>query len=215
MSPRQTNARRPRRLILASQSPRRRVLLRQAGYRFIVRPSGIDEPIDTAHSPEWNARRIALDKAMDVATRVRSGVVVGADTIVVLSGKFLGKPLSPSDARSMLRRLSGRTHNVYSGVAIVDAETGRSTTFAERTRVTFRMLEEDEIRAYVASGAPMDKAGAYGIQDDYGAVFVEKVVGCFYTVVGFPLSRFHLVLRRFLGMTKTRSQRAVRKGKRG
>jgi len=152
---------------------------------------------------------------MDVATRVRSGVVVGADTIVVLSGKFLGKPLSPSDARSMLRRLSGRTHNVYSGVAIVDAETGRSTTFAERTRVTFRMLEEDEIRAYVASGAPMDKAGAYGIQDDYGAVFVEKVVGCFYTVVGFPLSRFHLVLRRFLGMTKTRSQRAVRKGKRG
>lgn len=98
----------------------------------------------------------------------------------------------------MLRKLSGRTHTVLTGVAIVDAHSGRRRTFVERTRVTFRVLTDMEIKLYVASGSPMDKAGAYGIQDDHGAVFVEKMSGCFYTVVGFPLARFHVELQKFL-----------------
>ena len=142
-------------------------------------------------------KRLAREKAADVASRARSGIVIGADTIVVLDGHVLGKPRDPREARSMLRRLSGQTHTVYTGVALIDARTGRSTVFHERTRVTFRKISAQEIAEYVRSGSPLDKAGAYGIQDDFGAVFVEKVSGCFYTVVGFPLSRFYVELPRF------------------
>lgn len=142
-------------------------------------------------------QRLALEKAREVASRVSRGSVVGADTIVVLEGSVLGKPRDPRQARIMLRRLSGRTHTVYTGIALVDAATGRSTSFYERTRVTFRNITTTEIREYVRTGSPLDKAGAYGIQDDFGAVFVEKVSGCFYNVVGFPLSRFYVELPRF------------------
>lgn len=133
-------------------------------------------------------------------------MIVGADTIVVLDGHVLGKPKDARQARGMLRSLSGRTHTVYTGVALIDARSGMSESFYERTRVTFRAIDEKEIREYVRSGSPLDKAGAYGIQDDFGAVFVEKVSGCFYTVVGFPLSRFYVELpkfeRRVLSSTK-------------
>ncbi len=142
-------------------------------------------------------RRLALEKARDIAGRSRSGIVVGADTIVVLSGHVLGKPRDSRQARAMLRALSGRTHTVFTGVALVDVRTGGWTSFAERTRVTFRKISRSEILEYVRSGSPLDKAGAYGIQDDFGAVFVEKVSGCFYNVVGFPLSRFYVELPRF------------------
>lgn len=185
-------------LILASQSPRRRRLLRQAGYRVRVIPSGIDEPIDASHSPVQHVRTVALDKALHVARRLRSGIVVGADTEVIYQGRIFGKPRSKADARRMLTTLSGRTHTVHTGVALVDASTGRRTTFVETTRVTFRRLSDREIRAYVATGAPMDKAGAYGIQDDRGAVFIARIVGDFYTVVGFPLARFTTALDAFL-----------------
>lgn len=185
------------RIILASNSPRRKLLLKQIGLRFKVHPSRVEEKFDPRLSPRLNARRIALEKAMDVARLHRKGIVVGADTIVVLGRKVLGKPKSVSEAKRMLRLLSGRTHIVYTGLALVDAELGKNAVAVEKTAVTFRKLEKKEIVRYVASGAPMDKAGAYGIQDDYGAVFVEKINGCFYNVMGFPLARFFSMLRKF------------------
>ena len=182
-------------LILASQSPRRKALLRQIGLKFTVRPSAVPENLLDHETPEHNARRIALSKAMKIAKGSKHGIVIGADTIVVLRGKILGKPGSHSEARRMLRTLSGRMHTVYTGFALVDVETHRYTVGIEKTKVWFRKLSEEEIEEYVASGSPMDKAGAYGIQDDYGAVFVEKVEGCFYNVVGFPLTRFYKALQ--------------------
>jgi septum formation protein len=178
-------------LILASRSPRRKQLLRQIGLSFRVIPSTIAERIRRGESPGSNARRIALEKAQDVASRIKKGIVIGADTIVVMDHHVLGKPRSARDARRMLRLLSGRSHTVYTGFALVDAQTGRTRIGVESTKVRFRALSTSEIDQYVSSGSPMDKAGAYGIQDDFGAVFVQRVTGCYYTVVGFPLSRFY------------------------
>jgi len=182
-------------LILASQSPRRKTLLRQIGLKFTVRPSAVRENLLDHETPEHNARRIALSKAMKIAKACKHGVVIGADTIVVLRGKILGKPRSHDEAKRMLRSLSGSMHTVYTGFALVDVETHRRIVDIEKTKVWFRKLSEEEIEEYVASGSPMDKAGAYGIQDDYGAVFVERVEGCFYNVVGFPLTRFYKALQ--------------------
>jgi septum formation protein len=186
------------RLILASRSPRRQLLLKQIGYTFVVRPSRIEEQLDRRHSPAWNAKHLALRKAADVASRTERGVVVGADTIVVLGKRVLGKPRDRGEATRMLRSLSGRSHSVYTGFALVDSESGRMYSDVVKTRVWFRPLGREEIDAYVASGSPLDKAGAYGIQDDFGAVFVERIQGCFYNVVGFPLVRFHRALQAFV-----------------
>jgi len=185
-------------LILASQSPRRRQLLRQIGLRFRVIPSHVPERIRKKESPASNAKRIALDKANEVASRVKRGIVIGADTVVVLDPHVLGKPKTAADARRMLRLLSGREHVVYTGFALVDARTGKKRSGAVSTKVRFRPLSTEEVAEYVRSGSPMDKAGAYGIQDDFGAVFVDKVNGCFYNVVGFPLSRFFIEWKRLL-----------------
>lgn len=186
-------------LTLASASPRRKLLLKQLGLRFATKPSMVRESFRPAESPASNAKRIALEKALSVRRSVQKGIIIGADTIVVLDGKILGKPKNRNDARRMLRLLSGREHLVYTGYALVDVKTGKSITGVERTRVRFRRISSREIERYVASGSPMDKAGAYGIQDDYGAVFVEKVNGCFYNVMGFPLSRFYTTLHKFVG----------------
>jgi septum formation protein len=140
---------------------------------------------------------MALEKAEDVARRLRKGIVIGADTIVVLDHHVLGKPKSKDDAKRMLRLLSGREHSVFTGFALKDVETGKHTGGVEETKVRFRKLTEQEIADYVNSGSPMDKAGSYGIQDDFGAVFIERVNGCFYNVVGFPLSRFYSAFQRF------------------
>jgi len=183
------------RLILASGSPRRRLLLRQIGLTFTVKPSSIIERFSSRETPAQNVRRIALEKAKDVATGVRSGIVIGADTVVVIGSRILGKPRNRREAVAMLKKLSGRKHVVHTGFALVDARSGGWITDGVKTEVFFRKLADREIREYVSSGSPLDKAGAYGIQDDYGAVFVEKVNGCFYNVVGFPLERF---FRRFM-----------------
>jgi septum formation protein len=182
-------------LILASQSPRRKTLLRQIGLRFTVRPSAVPENLLDHETPGHNAKRIALSKAMKIAKLSRRGIVIGADTIVVLHGQILGKPRSHREARRMLRMLSGKMHTVYTGFALVDVETHNRIVDIEKTKVWFRKISDEEIEDYVASGSPMDKAGAYGIQDDYGAVFVERVEGCFYNVVGFPLTRFYMALQ--------------------
>jgi septum formation protein len=184
-------------LILASQSPRRKKLLRQIGLKFKIIPSNSAELIQPAQTPQENAQRIALEKATEVSQRLRHGIVVGADTIVVLDRHILGKPKSKEDARRMLRMLSGREHSVFTGFALIDVKTKKQMSSVEETRVRFRKLDEEEIADYVNAGSPMDKAGAYGIQDDYGAVFVEKIQGCFYNVVGFPLARFYTALKKF------------------
>lgn len=178
-------------IILASQSPRRSHLLKQIGLTFRVEPSSIAEEIDRSESSEEIVRRLSLHKAQEVAQRHEQGVVIGSDTIVVIDGNVLGKPASHDEARSMLKRLSGRTHTVYTGFALVDASSKKSYIDHAETEVTFRELNDSEIAEYIVSGSPMDKAGAYGIQDDFGAVFVERIAGDYYTVVGFPLSRFY------------------------
>jgi septum formation protein len=184
-------------VILASQSPRRKNLLRQIGMKFRVVPSGVAEVMSPSQSPGDNAKRIALEKATEVAAQVREGIVIGADTIVVLDHHILNKPTSKEDAKRMLKLLSGREHSVFTGFALVDAESKKHVAGVEETKVRFRKLDEEEILAYIESGSPMDKAGSYGIQDDFGAVFIERVNGCFYNIVGFPLARFYLTYQQF------------------
>lgn len=186
-----------RKLILASRSPRRLQLLKQIGMSPTVMPCDIEEVFDASRTPEENASSLALRKAMVVAGKIPDGIILGADTIVIVGGEMLGKPEGPRDAARMLRLLSGRTHSVVTGFALVDRPSGRHMTGSERTEVTFRPLPGREIEEYVAGGSPLDKAGAYGIQDDYGAVFVTRIEGCFYNVVGLPLSRVHAALMEF------------------
>jgi septum formation protein len=189
-------------IILASRSPRRIHLLHQIGLSFTVQESGVDEHIPDGIAPEEVVRRLSLEKASRVTERLHDGIVIGADTIVVLDGKILGKPSSKGEAISMLSKLGGRTHTVFTGFAMIDVESQKSYVDYEKTEVTFRGLSNEEIESYVESGSPMDKAGAYGIQDDYGAVFVERINGCFYTVVGFPLSKFYTSWNMFLEQLK-------------
>ncbi len=187
----------PGRLILASESPRRAELLRLLGMPFEVAPSEADEDRGPTE-PVEHVLEMSRRKARAVAESVAAGIVIGADTIVVIDGRILGKPRDAGEARQMLRALSGRTHYVFTGFTMVEKPSGRSLSDFERTAVHFRPLEDDEIDAYVATGHPFDKAGAYGIQDE-SAVFADRIEGCFYNVVGFPLTKFYLALRSFVG----------------
>jgi septum formation protein len=183
-------------IILASASPRRAEILKKIGLAFTIRPSAIDETAVPALSPAECVTELARRKAKAVAAAIPEGILIGADTIVVLGKTILGKPASEAEACDMLRRLSGKTHRVFTGFAILDRPSNREATGVEMTEVTFRELAENEIAAYVRSGEAMDKAGAYGIQDT-SAVFVARINGCFYNVIGFPLPRFYLALRSF------------------
>ncbi|HHS12370.1 MAG TPA: septum formation protein Maf [bacterium] len=183
-------------IILASQSPRRAAILRQVGLRFTVRiPEEIENGI-TGRDARKTACRLAREKAESVARQEPDALVIGADTLVVLKDRILGKPAGRNEAVDMLKSLSGRTHRVVTGFCL--AAPDRLITDSEETRVVFRSLSDWEIRAYVDSGLPMDKAGAYGIQD-WGGVFVRKVAGCYYNVVGFPLTKFYTALRELWG----------------
>lgn len=185
-------------IILASQSPRRAHLLKQIGLQFSVQPSGIHEKIHDDLSYEENVKQLALHKAQDIAGKNKDGVVIGSDTIVVINHKVLNKPATKEEAFSMLSELSGRTHTVFTGFALVDVKSKKFYIDYEKTDVAFRRLTDAEITDYIATGSPMDKAGAYGIQDDFGAVFVEKISGCYYTVVGFPLAKFYTAFTHFV-----------------
>lgn len=190
--------------ILASASPRRRDLLSRLGVPFDVIPARIDERLDGDEPPSVHVERLALEKARVVADGHPDALVLGADTIVVLDGRILGKPTGPDDATEMLRQLAGRTHQVFSGVALVHRQSRRMVTSHRVTRVTFARLTDDEIRDYVASGTPLDKAGSYGIQDDRGALFVDGIDGDYYTVVGLPLRMlYHLVRTEFTDLLST------------
>jgi len=191
----------PKPLILASNSPRRAQLLRQVGLEFRVIASSVSELIDDKRTPEELVLELSLAKAKDVTPQIDRGIVVGADTLVVLNKKILGKPANYDEAFAMLRYLSGQTHQVYTGFALVDTPSKRYFIDYERTDVTFRHLGDEEISLYIQLDHPYDKAGAYGIQDR-SALFVERINGCYYNVVGFPLTRFYLQLRAFLQMLK-------------
>lgn len=182
-------------LILASASPRRRELLARIVAEFRVVPSGVDEALDGGPSPAAVAA-VALRKARAVASRHGHEVVLAADTVVVIDGAALGKPADPREARAMLRRLRGRPHEVITGLALVDARTGREGVSAVTTRVLMRDYGDDAIEAYVASGEPFDKAGGYAIQEA-GGDLVGGYVGSYSNIVGLPLEAARRLLAGF------------------
>ena len=186
------------RLILASGSPRRRDLLEQIGLVFEVIPSSAAEDIFPDETPEELVQRLSLAKAREVAERqeVTGRWFIGSDTIVLSDGFILGKPTNDDHARQMLRQLSGREHQVLSGIAIIDQKSGRQHVEAVATRVRFRELTDDEITRYIATGEPADKAGAYAIQG-LGVCFVAGIEGSYSNVVGLPLCRLTLALKDF------------------
>ena len=183
-------------LILASASPRRAALLRQAGipHRVVLSDLKIEERPEI-FTPAELAVYLALQKARRVAAGLREGIVLGADTVVYHRGEVLGKPADLDEARRMLRRLSGGQHSVITGLALVDARTNICESNFAETRVWMRALEDELIDAYVATGEPMDKAGAYAIQGK-AALFVERIEGCYFNVVGLPLYQLSLLLSR-------------------
>lgn len=213
-------------LVLASASPRRQELIRLMGVPFRVCPANVEEQVDERSSPQQVVETLSLHKALAVAKRLedreKGAVVIGSDTVVVLDGQLLGKPANEAEARETLKKLQGRTHEVYSGIACVRADgkygdrtTGTAKPFGEIgayrvisesaaglpeaiightvTRVTFRAMSDEEIESYVKTGEPLDKAGSYGVQG-WGAVFVEKIEGDFYSVMGLPVNLLYRML---------------------
>ena len=174
-------------IILASGSPRRRELLAGLGWNFEVIPPQVDEKKIDGEPPAELVKRLAEEKASSVASRFLGNWVLGADTVVALEGRILGKPNSEGEAAEMIAELSGRTHSVFTGVALI-APDGRKLINAEETRVTFRPLEKEDILAYIALGESMDKAGAYAIQER-GTLLAERIDGCYFNVVGLPIFR--------------------------
>jgi len=186
------------RLILASASPRRRELLTNAGIEFEVIPSEIEEPGPSGAPPAAYAERVAQLKAETVARTFAPtyrAVVLGADTVVVAGGELLGKPRSAEEARAMLEKLSGREHQVITGVALVNAA-GRSALAHETTRVQFREVTAEEVAEYIASGEPFGKAGAYAIQGR-ASRFVTRIEGCYFNVMGLPVALVDRLLRQW------------------
>ncbi|MDR0839905.1 MAG: Maf family protein [Christensenellaceae bacterium] len=180
-------------LILASQSPRRRELFELIGLPFTAVTSDADEDIPSFTSPGSFVEQLALRKAQAVYATHPGCCVVGADTIVWLDDEIIGKPTNREDAYRILRRLSGRTHTVYTGLA-VRTDAG-AEVIHDTTLVTFAALSDDEIWHYIDSGEPMDKAGAYGVQG-LGAIFVQRVEGCYFTVIGMPVPILYQMLKR-------------------
>jgi septum formation protein len=181
-------------LILASASPRRAELLKQIGLNFQIMVCSVDETLLPGMSPPELVEFLAEKKAAAVARNLHDGIVLGADTVVVWQGQVLGKPRSEEEAFGMLVKLQGSTHDVYTGVALIDVCSGKKLVEHEKTRVFFRVMEEVEIRRYVASGEPLDKAGAYGVQG-LAAIFINKLEGCYTNVVGLPLARLSVMLK--------------------
>ncbi|OAA29723.1 hypothetical protein AT15_01395 [Kosmotoga arenicorallina S304] len=182
-------------IILASSSPRRKQLIRYLGVPSrAIHPENVDETLRTSNVIE-DLKRVALEKARSILVKIGNidkRIIVGADTIVMFKGEILLKPKNPDEAFSHLKKLSGAVHEVYTGVGIISSK--EEFSFVEVTRVKFRVLDDNTIKKYIETGIPMDKAGAYGIQD-FGALFVEKIEGDFYNVMGLPIGRIWFELR--------------------
>ena len=184
-------------LVLASASPRRRDILQNAGIPFIVQPSKIPELPREGEAPQACAERLAREKALDVFRQRPQDFVLGADTIVIVDGQILGKPRDAADAARMLRLLSGRTHQVTTGVCLIVPDRKKSSgedTRSETTRVTMSELSDDDIQSYVATGEPLDKAGAYAIQG-IASRWISRIEGDYFNVVGLPVSLVYRMLQ--------------------
>jgi septum formation protein len=192
-----------KRLVLASGSPRRRELVKMIGLEFELAVPEVREDSVSPARPSNFVVEVALAKALSLAHRFPDAVILGADTVVVLDRKILGKPRDLSDARAMLRTLSGKTHTVYTGLALVDVPTGLRETGYEKSLVTMKNMTKAEIDDYLATGEPMDKAGSYGIQG-FGAVFVKHINGCFFNVMGLPVARLYDMLRELSSRVRQR-----------
>jgi septum formation protein len=183
-------------VILASASPRRKELLRLAGLKFRVVASDYEESLDLGLKPRELAKHLSLEKALSVSRKYGDALIIAADTFIVFRGKLLGKPHTTAEAVRMLTLLSGKVHTVITGYAVLDAQTGKRISRAVETRVWFRRLTAAEIKAYVRTGEPLDKAGAYAIQGR-GSLIVRKIEGDYFNVIGLPLASLADTLKNF------------------
>ncbi len=185
-----------RKIILASASPRRKELLAKTGLRFTVVPSDYDEDMTLKLSPKELAKVLSLGKAEAVAKRYKDAIVIGADSFVVYKNKLMGKPHTAERARKMLAQLSGKTNSVITGFSIVDTKTGKRISRAIECKVYLRKMTDHEIMAYIKTGEPLDKAGAYAVQGR-GSVFVKRTEGNFFTIMGLPIYELMQELKKF------------------
>jgi len=183
-------------IILASQSPRRKDLLKQIGLEFEIDPSNYEEDMSLKMEPRKLAEFLSLGKAKDVAQRHKDSIIISADTIVAIDGEVFGKPKTPERAKYMLQKLSGKVHSVITGFTIIDAETQKQILKSVETKVYFKDLSEQEMDAYIASGEPLDKGGGYAIQG-MAALFVEKIEGDYFNIVGLPILALTTELKKF------------------
>jgi len=183
-------------IILASASPRRQELLANLGLEFEVKVSEVDETLDENMPAAQQVEKLAERKASVVAAQSTKGLVIGADTLVVLGGKPLGKPADREEAVQMLKSLQGRSHEVFTGLAVIDAATGQSVVTHQATAVRFKPLSSEQIQRYVDTGEPMGKAGAYAVQGK-ASIFIDSIRGCYFNVVGLPVAKLADALRMF------------------
>ncbi len=184
----------PGTIVLASASPRRSELMELAGIPFSVMPAHINEEVLPGEQPAEHVMRLSREKAQSVAARTGGRLFIGADTVVVLDDRIMGKPADEREAHEMLSALSGRTHEVITGFTLFDRESGVCLSRSVRTEVSFRVLGEQEIRSYIASGCPMDKAGAYAIQGR-AVHFVRSIRGSYTNVIGLPMAELYELLQ--------------------
>jgi septum formation protein len=185
-----------RKIILASASPRRKEILANTGLKFTVCSSNYEEDLALAKEPRALARFLSRKKAEDVVQKYSDAIVIAADTFIVFKNELLGKPSDPDDARRMLKMLSGKVHEVITGFTIIDSKSKKKVSRSIETKVYFKKITMTEINAYVRSGEPLDKAGAYAIQG-LGAVFIDKIEGDFFNVVGLPICALAESLKKF------------------
>ena len=185
-----------KKLVLASASPRRKELLEKLGYIFQIIPADIEEIVDKTKKPEEIVKEIALQKASHIANNLKEpAIIIGSDTIVVIDDTILGKPENAEDASKMLQQLSGRSHQVISGIAIVDTYTNNTIIDSESSDVYFRDISQEEITNYIKTKEPMDKAGAYAIQG-LASTFIEKINGCYNNIVGLPVYKITQIFKK-------------------
>jgi len=183
-------------LVLASSSPRREEILNQLKLKFTIVPGKIDESTYNSSKPEELVKTLAVEKARSVSGLVEDALIIAADTVVVYGDEILGKPADQAEAKEQLKLLSGREHNVITGIAVLDSETGEVLVERNVTRVKMLEFNEEKIDKYISTGEPMDKAGSYGIQG-LGGLFVEEIEGSYYSVVGLPIHQLAELLDKF------------------
>lgn len=184
--------------ILASKSKRRIKLLKQIGLNFVSIDSRVKELEEENHNPVYLVKHNSENKARKVAEKFKNEIIIAADTIVVLKGKIINKPSDKKEAIAFLKLLNGNKHIVYTGIFLINLQNNKTIFEYEKTDVYFRKLDLNEIKFYVDKYKPLDKAGAYGIQDDFGCLFIRKINGDYYNVVGLPLVKFYLCLKKII-----------------